>query len=215
MTHGTWPLPLFTTQNVTPVQIFSTIYTLTKNRSLESAPRLAVLRVVLEWLQLFLVLFNSTFPWHIVSNSGIWQAIQWLLVRNIVQPKGYAMYISVFYIISALILATILMTVWVAVVLKGDDASNVWMRRLISALQLFAMVIYSIMWPAVLDYLVFLFDCRWSNLPQGRPPYHVSFADHSKLAPRRVVAGSPFCIQTDNHAEQLTHSMEEGSMSAC
>ena len=92
--------------------MFSTIYTLTKNRTSESA-RFIVLKVAVEFLQLFLVLFNSSFLWQISTDLWIWQGIQWLLFRNLVEPKGYATYVTVFYVIAALVLSTLLSTVWV------------------------------------------------------------------------------------------------------
>lgn len=39
------------------------------------------------------------------------------------------MYISVFYAVAAVMLATLLLTVWVAVVLKGSDSLNAWLKR--------------------------------------------------------------------------------------
>lgn len=52
--------------------------------------------------------------------------------------------------------------------------------RLISALQLLALVVFCIAYPTVLDYVAFLFDCQWTNISNGHPPYHILFTDHSK-----------------------------------
>lgn len=43
--------------------------------------------------------------------------------------QGYDTYITVFYIITAITLATLALTVWVALVLKGSDTVNPWLRR--------------------------------------------------------------------------------------
>lgn len=57
------------------------------------------------------------------------KAIEWTLIRPLVNVHGYAMYITVFYIISGVTLTTIALTVWVALVLKGSDTANPWLRR--------------------------------------------------------------------------------------
>lgn len=176
------------------LQVFSTIYTFTKNRTIETAPRLAALRVVVEWLQLFLVVFNSKFAWKIAKDSFIWRAVKWLLVRNLVEPEGYPTYISVFYIMSAIILATIAASVWVALLLKGDKGGNAWFRRFISALQWVALIIYSISWVAVLDYFVYMWDCSWAHLAHAEGVYHLGFTDKSEsgLRSKTAVTGSAF-----------------------
>jgi hypothetical protein len=52
---------------------------------------------------------------------------------------------------------------------------------LIGVLQLAALLIFVVAWPVVVDYLVFLFDCNWTNIAAGSAPTHVFFTDHSKL----------------------------------
>lgn len=110
----------------------------------------------------------------------IYKAIQWILFRQLLLPKGYDSYVAFFYFLTGLILSSIAATAWVAVVLKGDNASNVWVKRLIGVLQTFAMVIYTIFWVAILDYGIFFFDCQWTDLAQGLPAYHIHFTDKSK-----------------------------------
>uniref|UniRef100_A0A383VUJ6 PAS domain-containing protein n=1 Tax=Tetradesmus obliquus TaxID=3088 RepID=A0A383VUJ6_TETOB len=161
---------------------FATLYTLTKNKQLDASLRLAALKVVLEFLQIFRVLFNSSFPWNIQKDLWIFKAIQWLLFRMLVVPAGYNTYTIVFYLLSGLVIGSLLATAWIAVVMKGSDSNSAWLNRLVRALQLFAMVIYTMFWPAVLDFFCFLWDCRWSNIAAGSPPTHIYFSDHSCLA---------------------------------
>jgi hypothetical protein len=42
---------------------------------------------------------------------------------------GYNSFITVLYLLASLVVATMLLTGWVAVALKGDDAANPWLRR--------------------------------------------------------------------------------------
>jgi hypothetical protein len=132
------------------------------------------------YLQFFRVLFNSSFPWVIQKDLWIFKAVQWLLFRLLVMPKGYATYITVFYVLSGLVLSSLVVTAWVAVLLKGSETNNVWLNRLIKGQQLFAMVIYTLFWPAILDYFAFMADCRWTNMAAGGTPTHIYFEQHSE-----------------------------------
>lgn len=118
--------------------------------------------------------------------------LQWLLFRMLVVPAGYNTYTIVFYLLSGLVIGSLLATAWIAVVMKGSDSNSAWLNRLVRALQLFAMVIYTMFWPAVLDFFCFLWDCRWSNIAAGSPPTHIYFSDHSE--PRCVLLFSVFDV---------------------
>lgn len=52
-------------------------------------------------------------------------------------------------------------------------------RRLVGLLQLLALVMFCIAWPVIMDFMVFLFDCKWSNLSRGWPATHVYFTEQS------------------------------------
>lgn len=47
----------------------------------------------------------------------------WLLVQ------GYESFIAVFYVLAAVVLVSLTLTVWVAVILKKDETGSVWLRR--------------------------------------------------------------------------------------
>lgn len=66
---------------------------------------------------------------HGAARCRIFKAIEWILIRALVAPKGYEMYITVFYLLAAVVLVTLLLTVWVVLVLKGSDSVNPWLRR--------------------------------------------------------------------------------------
>lgn len=65
----------------------------------------------------------------VATACRIFKAVEWLLLRSLVVFKGYDTYIEVFYIIAGVVFATVLLTVWVAVVLKGSDSVNPWLKR--------------------------------------------------------------------------------------
>jgi hypothetical protein len=116
----------------------------------------------------------------LAASCRIFKAIQWLLFRMLVVPAGYQTYIVVFYLLSGLVIGSLLATAWIAIVMKGSDSNSAWLNRLVRALQLFAMVIYTIFWPAILDFFAFLWDCRWNNISAGGTPTHIFFTDQSK-----------------------------------
>lgn len=51
------------------------------------------------------------------------------MFRLIVARVSYSTYITVFYLLASLVLVGLLATVWVAVILKGDDTNSTWLRR--------------------------------------------------------------------------------------
>lgn len=59
--------------------------------------------------------------------------------------------------------------------------------RLESILQLMAWVIFAL-WPAMLDYFVFLFNCKWTNLASGGKVMHMFFADQGKHSPPHTLS---------------------------
>ncbi|KAI8474715.1 MAG: hypothetical protein J3K34DRAFT_518018 [Monoraphidium minutum] len=147
---------------------FATLMLLNKNRD-STDIRLVLLRVLLECLQLFRIVFNSYFNgWDIDKNNIGFKAIKWVLIRGLVFPKGYDMYIRVFYALAAIILLSLAMAAWLAIVLKKDDTTQGgWTGKLIGFLQLLCFVLYTCCWITVMDYLVFLFDCKWTAVASG------------------------------------------------
>jgi hypothetical protein len=65
----------------------------------------------------------------------IFKAIEWTLFRMIVVRSGYSTTIGVFYFLAALVFSNLVLTIWVAIVLKGDEAANPWLRRCALVLQ--------------------------------------------------------------------------------
>jgi hypothetical protein len=55
--------------------------------------------------------------------------IEWILFRALVAVEGYSTYITVFYLLVGIILATLLLTVWVTVAIKGSDSVSPWLGR--------------------------------------------------------------------------------------
>ena len=86
---------------------------------------------------------------------------------------------TLFYVLAAAVLASILLTVWTAALLRKDDAGgSPWTRRLVRVLQLAAFVLYSLAWVSILDYVAFMFTCKWSAVRTF--PHHMHWPEQSK-----------------------------------
>eukprot|EP00775_Hariotina_reticulata_P007054 gene7054-7268_t len=164
--------------------VFAMLYTLNKDRTLDLSLRFAVIRVVIEYLQIFRAVFNTSFPWAIDTSSWMFKSIRWLLFKHLVKTHGYDTYISVFYFLAALVLSTVAIAAVVALILKGDESNNAWLKRFIRMLQVAGLLIYVIFWPAILDYCAFLLDCDWRGHDKatGEPNNHSWFKDKSCTA---------------------------------
>ncbi|WIA34679.1 hypothetical protein OEZ86_012993 [Tetradesmus obliquus] len=167
--------------------MFATIYTLTNNRGGDTSVRMAVLKVVLEFLQLFCVVFNTSFPWRIRQDLWVYRAIQWVLFRMLVQNSGYNKYIIVMYCLMFLMVASTASAMWLAVVYKGEEPTNIWHKRLVAMLRLNVVISCAVFWPACLDFTVFMFDCKWSNLSSGQAAYHLYFTNQNCLAMPHII----------------------------
>ncbi len=63
-------------------------------------------------------------------HHRVYKAYHWLLIRLLVLPKGYATYIVVFYIISAIILILVFGTFLLAWMFQqAEDNGATWAKR--------------------------------------------------------------------------------------
>lgn len=60
--------------------IFNVLHILTQDKW-DKQHKYAVLKVVVEWIQLFLLLVLPNYGWVIDQDSGAWQAVEWLQFR--------------------------------------------------------------------------------------------------------------------------------------
>ncbi|KIZ04138.1 Chaperone protein dnaJ [Monoraphidium neglectum] len=136
--------------------IFAMLVLLNKNRGLVDI-RWVLLRMLFECLQLFRIVFNTYFTaWSINKEQWAFKAIHWVLIRGLVFPKGYDMYIRVFYALAAIVFVSLILAAWLAIVLKKDDATEAgWTGKLIAFLQFLCFLVYTVCWITILDFVVF------------------------------------------------------------
>eukprot|EP00878_Enallax_costatus_P040105 GHUV01046095.1.p1 GENE.GHUV01046095.1~~GHUV01046095.1.p1 ORF type:complete len:226 (+),score=46.03 GHUV01046095.1:1027-1704(+) len=127
-------------------------------------------------------MFNPTWSWRIQKNYWAYKAISWLLFKMLWMTSGYVTYISGFYMLTAMTLISSATIVWIAVALKGTTPDNIWLKRLISGLQLLSLVFCGFWWVGMMDYLCYMFDCDWPKLAAGKPVHHMGFTEQNCLA---------------------------------
>eukprot|EP00775_Hariotina_reticulata_P009651 gene9651-9811_t len=156
--------------------VFVCQYTLGQNRK-TTGLRWTGARILLDFLQMFLVVLSPTLGWRVNQDIWIWKGIQWILFRRLVEPQGYDTYVTVLYVLEAFIVLAVVLTVWLALLLRRDEKGNVLMRRLVDLLQLVALVVFSTLWVSLLEYMTSMFNCHWTDIAQGGTIEHRVFTD--------------------------------------
>eukprot|EP00878_Enallax_costatus_P006213 GHUV01006515.1.p1 GENE.GHUV01006515.1~~GHUV01006515.1.p1 ORF type:complete len:387 (+),score=111.93 GHUV01006515.1:2529-3689(+) len=207
--------------------VFYTIYTLNTSHWLGRSLRLAAFKVAVEFLQLMRIVLTVSFrvlagiPARLATDSSTAAAeaasiahilavedsgiVQWSKIfqfRLLVIEKGYTAYVIALYIISDLVVANLSYAVAVAWMLKRNKGNN-YFTRWLGSVQIFAKMIYTIWFPALLDYLLSPFSCSWMNVSKGGRPYHLDFPEQNCLAMPHVVhmlvagaVAAVFCAMT-------------------
>jgi hypothetical protein len=146
-------------------------------------------------------------PPHLpVLHRRVFRAVEWLLFRVIIVPKGYATYVTVMYVLAGIVGLTVVTTAWVAIALKGDDTGNVWLRRLVFLLQLLALLTYSLFPYAILDVFSFMLDCSWGNISAGLPVLHLHFTEQRKAACVQPIGHMPRSSATQTPSDAPCHN---------
>ena len=75
------------------------------------------------------------------------------------------------------------------------------MCRLASFLQFMTLIVFSVFWVAIMDYLTFLFNCDWEHYNTAKGPVHHYFPSHSELTAvlalvRLTALVQRFCLHT-------------------
>ncbi|KIY97555.1 hypothetical protein MNEG_10408 [Monoraphidium neglectum] len=119
---------------------------------------------------MFRVVFNTGFSWAIQRDNWAFKAIRPLLFRLLIIPLGYKSYVTAVYVISALIVLSLALAVW-----------------LVGSLQMLTLVMWSIAWVSIMDYLIFMANCQWTHGLAARNVAHAVFTDQNCLAMPHLV----------------------------
>ncbi|GLI62827.1 hypothetical protein VaNZ11_005578, partial [Volvox africanus] len=148
--------------------VFSAMYMLSRGKSVDSW-RFAMVKIVLEALIPFLILFNPTNGWDIETTNPVWQVVRWTLPRSpVARIWGYDIYIRIFYALVALMYTAVGCIAALTIAMRKQEHSRALMR-FARFLQLFTDVVFALAYMAVFDYMVFLFNCKYAG--HGHHPH--------------------------------------------
>ncbi|GIL48962.1 hypothetical protein Vafri_5459 [Volvox africanus] len=148
--------------------VFSAMYMLSRGKSVDSW-RFAMVKIVLEALIPFLILFNPTNGWDITTSNPVWQVVRWTLPRSpVARIWGYDTYIHIFYAIVALVYTAVGCIAALTIAMRKQEHSRSLMR-FARFLQLFTDVVFALAYMAVFDYMIFLFNCKYAG--HGHHPH--------------------------------------------
>ncbi|GLI61938.1 hypothetical protein VaNZ11_004468 [Volvox africanus] len=143
--------------------IFSCMYTLVRQAAL-SGWKFAVLKVLLEGLMGFIVVFNpSITAWKIDVSNPVWQVVRWTVWRSpIVRLYGYKTYIIVLYVMVAAVFLAVLGLVGLTLAMRRQEQSK-WLRAASIALHIVYDVMFIMLYVSFFDYFVFSANCNFAN----------------------------------------------------
>ncbi|KAG2432252.1 hypothetical protein HXX76_009170 [Chlamydomonas incerta] len=149
--------------------VFTCMYTLVRTHSVLSSWKFALVKIVLEGLMAFLVVFNTNQKWSIDVNNPVWQVVRWALWRSpIARLYGYDMYIRVLYVQVVLVLLSVASLVWLTFAMRKAEQSKT-LKRIAALLHFVYELLFMIFYVTLFDYFVFAADCNFSasNAPHA------------------------------------------------
>ncbi|KXZ46279.1 hypothetical protein GPECTOR_45g149 [Gonium pectorale] len=146
--------------------VFSAMHLLARSRSADSW-KFAAVKVLLEGLIPFLVIFNPTNGWDIHPGNPVWQ--------------GYHTYVRIFYAFVVVVYVAVTCIAFLTLAMRrqarggggagtgggggghthGGREHSKALRRFAVVLQTFTEVVFSLFYMSVFDYMVFLFNCKF------------------------------------------------------
>ncbi|KAG2446966.1 hypothetical protein HYH02_008120 [Chlamydomonas schloesseri] len=143
--------------------VFTCMYTLVRTHSVLSSWKFALLKMVLEGLMAFLVVFNTNQEWKIDTSNPMWQFVRWTLWRSpIARLYGYDMYIRVMYVQVVLVLLSVASLVWLTLAMRKAEQSKT-LKRIAALLHFVYELLFMIFYVTLFDYFVFAADCDFSK----------------------------------------------------
>ncbi|PNW76743.1 hypothetical protein CHLRE_11g469500v5 [Chlamydomonas reinhardtii] len=152
--------------------VFTCMYTLVRTHSVLSSWKFAVLKIVLEGLMAFLVVFNTNQKWKIDTSNPVWQVVRWALWRSpIARLYGYDMYIRILYVQAVLVLLSVASLAWLTIAMRKAEQSKM-LKRIAAVLHFVYELLFMIFYVTLFDYFVFAADCDFSkaNAPHAFYP---------------------------------------------
>ncbi|KAG2440500.1 hypothetical protein HYH02_010378 [Chlamydomonas schloesseri] len=143
------------------VGVFGVLFTIVKERY-NTGIRWLLLKIALDFLQLFTVVFKPNDGWVIKQDLWLWKLLRMLQFDDFIKPRGYTIFLVALYIMIGLLVFALVLSAWVAWCFQQRSFPAVWPIKL---LRVYANVFYQILDVATLTLLQLPFDCQWLGYP--------------------------------------------------
>ncbi|KAG2486668.1 hypothetical protein HYH03_014723 [Edaphochlamys debaryana] len=153
--------------------MFACMYTLVKQSALSSW-KFALLKIALEFMMNFIVVFNPSNPaFKIDTNDGLWQILRWIVWRSpIMRLYGYKTYVTVMYVMVIMVALAIVGLVWLTMAMRKQEQSK-WLKHAATFLHIWYDLMFVMCYVSFFDYFSFMADCDFA----GNPKHHLYFED--------------------------------------
>lgn len=145
--------------------LFACMYALVKERGQDSW-QYSYFKVAMEGLVAFLVVFNpNRADWAIDTTNQLWMIVRWADFRNpIAEIFGYTIYVNILYALVVITMTVLAAVGFLAYLMRKSDQVK-WIKNFAKTLQVFTDVIFSILYMTILDYLMFMWSCKYTSTP--------------------------------------------------
>ncbi|GLC33063.1 hypothetical protein PLESTB_000374500 [Pleodorina starrii] len=166
--------------------VFGVLYTLAKEK-LDRSKRFAVARLVLDFLQCFILIVNPAYGWSIDTAAWYWKAVKWVHFSNPIVAKGYHFFVSILYSLAAALAVSVVLCVWVGWCFKNDRFPYVWPIKM---LRIVVATFFVVFYVGSLAIFMVALSCRWFD-PDDNIRFHLrAFPDVKCLAMPHLVHGA-------------------------
>ncbi|GLI64845.1 hypothetical protein VaNZ11_008226 [Volvox africanus] len=166
--------------------VFGVLYTLAKEK-LDTSKRFAVARLVLDFLQCFILIVNPAYGWSIDTAAWYWKAIKWVHFSNPIVAKGYHFFVSILYSLAAALAVSVVLCVWVGWCFKNDRFPYVWPIKM---LRIVVATFFVVFYVGSLAIFMVALSCRWFD-PDHSIRFHLrAFPDVDCLSMPHLVHGA-------------------------
>lgn len=137
--------------------LFGVLFTLSKEKA-DASPRITVIKIVLEYMQLFFLIANPRFGWNIDESNPIWMIVSYVNFKNPLISQGYTFYLGILYTVSSVFVLSLILCVWVFFCFQRQRFPVVWP---IWVLRLFVSVFFQVFYISSLGVFLVAVNCDW------------------------------------------------------
>ncbi|KAG2494212.1 hypothetical protein HYH03_007568 [Edaphochlamys debaryana] len=143
--------------------VFGVLFTVTKEKY-NTGWRSLLLKLVLDYLQLFTLTFTTNEPWVFASNSVMWRVASVVNIDTVIAPLGYTFFVAILYVMVAGLVLMVGLSLWVAWCFKSRSFPSVWP---IKVLRIYANLFFQVLDVLTLTLFQVPFKCHFIGYPKA------------------------------------------------